>query len=64
MLEYNVRAASFLGIVGAGGIGHDLKLHVDWGNFHVVGAILLMLIVVVLVLDAISSRVRAKLARA
>lgn len=64
MLEYNVRAASVLGIVGAGGIGHDLKLHVDWSNFHVVGAILLMLVAVVLVLDAISSRIRILLLRA
>jgi phosphonate transport system permease protein len=61
MLEYNVRAASVLGIVGAGGIGYELKLHVDYGNFHVVGAILLMLVALVLVLDAISSRLRAKL---
>jgi phosphonate transport system permease protein len=61
MLEYNVRAASVLGIVGAGGIGYELKLHVDYGNFHVVGAILLMLVVLVLVLDAISSRLRARL---
>jgi phosphonate ABC transporter permease subunit PhnE len=59
MLEYNVRAASVLGIVGAGGIGYHLKNYVDWRAFHIVGAILLMLIVVVLVLDAISSRVRS-----
>lgn len=63
MLEYNVRAASVLGIVGAGGIGYHLKNYVDWRAFHVVGAILLMLIVVVLVLDAISSRIRAWLMR-
>jgi phosphonate transport system permease protein len=61
MLEYNVRAASVLGIVGAGGIGYELKLQVDYRNFHVVGAIVLLLIVVVLILDAISSRVRASL---
>lgn len=63
MLEYNVRAASVLGIVGAGGIGQELMIHKDWGNWHVVGAIILMLIAIVLVLDAISSRFRAWLVR-
>jgi len=63
MLEYNVRAASVLGIVGAGGIGHELKIHTEWGNWHVVGAILLVLGVVVLVLDAVSSRIRARIMR-
>jgi phosphonate transport system permease protein len=61
MLEYNVRAASVLGVVGAGGIGYDLKLHIDYGNYHVVGAILLILAAVVLVLDAVSGRLRARL---
>jgi phosphonate transport system permease protein len=63
MIEYNVRAASVLGIVGAGGIGYELKLYVDYGAFHIVGAILLMLVVVVLLLDAISGRIRARLMR-
>jgi phosphonate transport system permease protein len=59
MLEYNVRAASVLGIVGAGGIGQELKTSVEWANWHIVGVILLMLGALVLVLDAISSRIRA-----
>ena len=63
MLEYNVRAASVLGIVGAGGIGFDLMVHKDYGNWHVVGAIVLLLVAVVLVLDAISSRLRSILVR-
>ena len=64
MVEYNVRAASVLGVVGAGGIGYDLKLHIDYGNYPVVGAILLMLTTVVLLLDALSSRLRARLTHA
>ncbi|HMO27190.1 MAG TPA: hypothetical protein PKB10_13075, partial [Tepidisphaeraceae bacterium] len=59
----NVRAASVLGIVGAGGIGFDLMVHKDYGNWHVVGAIVLLLVAVVLVLDAISSRLRSILVR-
>lgn len=61
MLEYNVRAASVLGLVGAGGIGFELKQHVEWRNFHVVGAILVVLAVVVIALDALSRRIRARL---
>ncbi len=64
MFEYNVRSASVFGIVGAGGIGYELMLHKDWGNWHVIGLIVLMLIAVVLVLDAVSTRLRAKLVRA
>jgi phosphonate transport system permease protein len=61
MLEYNVRAASVLGIVGAGGIGHDLKLAVDWSNWHVVGAILALLALAVLAVDAFSAWARARI---
>ncbi|QMW24107.1 phosphonate ABC transporter, permease protein PhnE [Sandaracinobacteroides saxicola] len=61
MLEYNVRAASVLGLVGAGGIGQDLKLAVDWANWHVVGVILVMLAGAVIAVDALSARVRGAL---
>jgi phosphonate transport system permease protein len=58
MLEYNVRAASVLGLVGAGGIGHDLKLAVDWSNWHTTGAILLLLAVAVIAVDTFSAFAR------
>jgi phosphonate transport system permease protein len=58
MLEYNVRAASVLGLVGAGGIGHDLKLAVDWSNWHTTGAILLLLAAAVIAVDTLSASVR------
>jgi phosphonate transport system permease protein len=61
MLEYNFRTATVLGIVGAGGIGYELKLAVDWGNWHVVGAILCVLVVAVMLFDAIADRLRARL---
>ncbi len=62
MLEYNFRAASVLGIVGAGGIGYDLKLAVEWSNWHVVFVIVLALAFSVCVFDAIADRVRQSLA--
>ncbi len=63
MLEYNIRAASVLGIVGAGGIGHELKMAVEWGNWHVVGVLLLIFGAVVLVVDSTSSFLRRLLNR-
>jgi phosphonate transport system permease protein len=64
MFEYNVRSASVFGIVGAGGIGYELMIHKDWGNWHVVGLIVAMLIIVVLLLDTVSTRLRTRLVRA
>jgi phosphonate transport system permease protein len=61
MLEYNVRAASVLGLVGAGGIGHDLKLAVDWSNWHIVGAILALLALAVIAVDSFSAWARARI---
>lgn len=61
MLEYNVRAASVLGVVDAGGIGFYMKQYVDFRSFPSLLACLLMILAVVLVFDAISCRVRERL---
>jgi phosphonate ABC transporter permease subunit PhnE len=62
MLEYNFRTATVLGVVGAGGIGYELKLAVDWGNWHIVGIILLVLVLAVALFDALASGLRRALA--
>lgn len=62
MLEYNVRAATILGIIDAGGIGFYLKQYLDFQYLPAVTAGLLMIFGVVVILDAISARIRAKLA--
>jgi phosphonate transport system permease protein len=59
VLEYNVRAASVLGLVDAGGIGWHLKHHLDYRDFPAVVAALAMVLVVVIALDHLSGRVRA-----
>lgn len=64
MLEYNVRAASVLGIVGAGGIGYYIKLYVDMFDHRAVFASLLLLLTVVVALDWTSTRLRAWLVSA
>lgn len=59
--EINIRAASILGMVGAGGIGKTLMFAINARSWDRVGTILVGIVVVVAVVDNISARVRAKL---
>ncbi len=62
MLEYNVRSASIIGYVGAGGIGLHLKLYAEspegWDKFSMV---LLCILVVVTFLDFLGERIRQRI---
>jgi phosphonate transport system permease protein len=58
LFESNVRSATMLGIVGAGGIGFELQRFMSLFQYqHLTGA-LLIIIVVVTVIDRISDRIR------
>ncbi len=59
--EGNVRYASILGYVGAGGIGLLLQESLGWRNYVNVGMILLMLVVTVFIIETISEYYRKKL---
>lgn len=59
--ESNVRSATILGIVGAGGIGLALSDRMRINNWQEAAFIILMILVTVAVIDAISRRIRAKL---
>ena len=61
MFEYNIRAASILGIVGAGGIGFYLYTYINNFQYDRAATALLLLLVVVTIIDAASSRLRARL---
>lgn len=61
ILERNVRTATVLGIVGAGGIGLELKGRLDLANYAHVSTILLVIFVTVFCLEQASQRVRARL---
>jgi len=61
--EYNVRSASILGIVGAGGIGFYIKEYIDYRFFPAMTAALVMILVVVLILDAASGIIRRHLVK-
>jgi len=60
ILDRNVRMATVIGIVGAGGIGQELKGRFDMFNYSHVGTILLVIFVTVFILDQISARLRAR----
>jgi phosphonate transport system permease protein len=59
--EWSVRASTILGVVGAGGIGQELKNSVDLLQFDRVFTILLLILVMVTVIDAISAWLRRRL---
>ena len=61
MFEYNVRAASVLGVVGAGGIGFYLYSYLNNFTYPKASMALLWMLLLVTVIDAASSRIRQKL---
>lgn len=61
MFEYNVRAASILGVVGAGGVGYYLYSYVNSFRYDRAATALLLLLLVVTAIDAASSRLRRRL---
>lgn len=63
--EVNVRASAILGFVGEGGIGHDLKLAMQWGQgrYDKVVAIFLLLFVTIAIIDRVSDHYRHKLVK-
>jgi phosphonate transport system permease protein len=61
MFEYNIRAASVLGVVGAGGIGFQLKTYIDSFEYPKATTMILLVLAVVTVIDFLSSKLRQKL---
>ncbi len=59
--EINVRGASVMGFVGAGGIGQDLIESIRKFYYSDVSAILLLIIATVMVIDILTERVRHSL---
>ncbi len=59
--EFNVRASTVLGVVGAGGIGLELKNSMDLLDFSRLFTIIALILVVVTLLDQLSSWLRRRL---
>lgn len=59
--EMNIRAASILGYVGAGGLGVLINERIGWRDYNGLGMVLVSLFVLVLLIDQLSSYLRSKL---
>jgi phosphonate transport system permease protein len=62
--ESNVRSATILGVVGAGGIGLALADRIRINNWDEAAFIMLMILAAVAAIDAVSRRLRLRLIRA
>lgn len=61
ILDRNVRMATVVGIVGAGGIGQELRGRYDMFDYDHVATILILIFVTVFILDQVASAIRSKL---
>lgn len=58
LFESNVRAATVLGIVGAGGVGFELQKYMSLFQYQELMGALIIIIIVVTVIDRLSDRIR------
>jgi phosphonate transport system permease protein len=58
--EYNFRASTVMGMIGAGGIGFQLVASLRIMQYREVSAILLVILFMVTVVDTLGSRLRKR----
>lgn len=63
MLEYNIRSASIIGYVGAGGLGLQLHAYQEFHQWDRFATVLICILMVVTVLDLLSERIRQRITR-
>jgi phosphonate transport system permease protein len=63
MLEYNLRAASIIGYVGAGGLGAQLASYYEYQAWDKVATVLLFILALVTVLDLLGEWMRRHITR-
>jgi phosphonate transport system permease protein len=61
ILDRNIRMATMLGIVGAGGIGYELQSSFRMFNYPRVSAIIILIFTTIFIIDFISSYIRKKI---
>ena len=61
ILDRNVRMATMLGIVGAGGIGYELQSAFRMFEYPRVSAIVILIFITIFIIDNISSYIRSKI---
>src|SRR5699024_12803387 len=62
-IDMNLRDATILGLGGAGGIGAPLVFAMSAYRWNEVGSILIGLVVLILIVEYLSNRIRERLAR-
>lgn len=63
MLEYNIRSASIIGYVGAGGLGLQLHAYQEFHQWDRFATVLICILIVVTLLDVLSERIRRRITR-
>ncbi len=58
--DRNVRASTIIGFVGGGGIGFILLQYINRSDFHKAATAVWAIAIVVIIMDWVSARVRAK----
>ena len=61
ILDRNVRMATMLGIVGAGGIGYELQSSFRMFEYERVSAIIILIFLTIFIIDYLSSYIRSKI---
>jgi len=56
--ENNVRGASVMGLVGAGGIGQDLMEYIRKFYYSDISALLILIVSLVVIIDVVTGRLR------
>ena len=62
--EINLRSASVIGFVGAGGIGEELYNVISFNYYEEISAIILLIILAVMAIDLLSERLRRRIIEA
>ena len=60
ILDRNIRMATMLGIVGAGGIGYELQSSFRMFEYQKVSAIIIVIFITIFIIDHLSSFIRSK----
>jgi len=63
MLEYNIRSASIIGYVGAGGIGLQLYTYQEFHQWDKFATVLICILIIVSILDLLGEGIRRKIAK-
>ena len=61
ILDRNIRMATMLGIVGAGGIGYELQSSFRMFEYQKVSAIIIIIFITIFIIDHLSSLIRSKI---